>query len=58
MPCFHTYRPGDALAELPAWLGDASGKRAGMWYVFAMIVTQLVLAVISGINAASSTPGR
>ena len=42
------YRPGDALSELPAWLGDSAGMHGGMWYLFAIIVLQLIMAVVSG----------
>ena len=34
---------------LPAWLGDSSGTRSGLWYVLYMMALQLVMAIVMGI---------
>ena len=41
---------GDALSQLQPWLGDSSGKgKTGIYYMFFMLVLQLIAAVIIGI---------
>jgi len=41
---------GDALSQLQPWLGDSSGKgKTGIFYMFFMLVLQLITAVIIGI---------
>ena len=42
--------PGDALSELPTWLGDSSGTARGLWYLFGSIVIQLITATVLGIT--------
>ena len=36
------------MGELQSWLGDSSGGM-GQWYLFLMIVLQLVMSVFSGV---------
>jgi len=43
-------RHGDALAELPTWLGDSSGSKRGLWYLFVQILLQLITAVTVGVT--------
>ena len=47
-PRFRDMPHGDALAELGVWLGDATGSRRGLWYLFAMIALQHVVALCLG----------
>ena len=42
--------PGDALSELPTWLGDSSGSARGMWYLFMSMLLQLILAAVLGVT--------
>lgn len=46
---FKHVRAGDAMAELPTWLGDAAGTKKGVWYLFSMVAQQLVMATLLGI---------
>ena len=48
-PWFSELPPGDALAELATWLGDASGSRRGIYYLFGMILLQLLMALLLGL---------
>ena len=36
-PWFWKLRPGDAMDELSTWLGDSSGSRKGLWYLYFML---------------------
>ena len=37
------------MSELDCWLMDAAGRRAGVWYLFVLIMLQLVMGVVNGI---------
>ena len=49
-------RPGDALSELPVWLGDASGSAPGVWDPFFTIMLQMTTAAILGLTFAMEWP--
>jgi len=36
------------MAELPTWLGDASGTARGIWYLFGAMLIQLITAIVLG----------
>ena len=47
-PKFVDMRAGDLLNEIQTWLADSTGTKQGVWYLFALIAIQLLLAGVFG----------
>ena len=49
LPSFRDRPHGDAMAELGTWLGDATGTKHGLWFLYFLTVVQVVLAGFTGV---------